>query len=352
MTAGNIMFMHRAIELARNGAGLVSPNPMVGCVITKNDRIIGEGWHRKFGGKHAEVNAIESVKDQSSLANAEMYVTLEPCTHYGKTPPCADLIIEKKIQKIFISVTDPNPVVKGKGISRLKNSGIEVNTGLAISEASELNKRYITALVKNRPYIILKWAQTRDGFIARENYDSKWVSNELSRQMVHQWRTEEDAVLAGFNTIKTDNPKLNVRDWTGRNPVRVVIDKKAELGPGLNVFDKSQKTLIYNIVKDQCESNLEYIKVPEANFINEILSNLVKAGIHSLIVEGGGSTHGEFIDSDLWDESRIFVSDVLFNKGIRAAQLKNQVLLNKTKIKNDSLYIYRNQNNANLWLNP
>jgi diaminohydroxyphosphoribosylaminopyrimidine deaminase / 5-amino-6-(5-phosphoribosylamino)uracil reductase len=351
MEPDHLKFMNRAIEVARNGIGWVSPNPMVGCVICRNDKIIGEGWHRKYGEKHAEVNAIESVSDQRLLKDSDLYVTLEPCSHFGKTPPCADLIIAKGIKRVFIANVDPNPLIQGKGIRKLKNSGIDIIIGLAQVEAAELNKRYFTALIQNRPYIILKWAQTRDGFIADENNKSKWVSNELSRQMVHQWRSEEDAVLAGFNTVKSDNPQLSVRDWKGRNPVRVVFDKKAELTSDLNVLDRSQRTIIYNQVYERTESNLEYIKIDEANFIKDCLEHLVKTGIHSIMVEGGSSTHREFIISELWDEARIFVSNILYQKGIRAAQLRNHELVGEKKIMTDCLYVYRNQNTKQYWLN-
>jgi diaminohydroxyphosphoribosylaminopyrimidine deaminase / 5-amino-6-(5-phosphoribosylamino)uracil reductase len=351
MQPDNIRFMNRAIELARNGIGLVSPNPMVGCVICKDNIIIGEGWHRKFGEKHAEVNAIESVKNQEFLKSADMYVTLEPCSHFGKTPPCSDFIISKEVKRIFVSMIDPNPIVSGNGISKLKNSGIEVSTGLAAAASSELNKRYITAIIRKRPYIILKWAQTMDGFIASENYESKWISNELSRQMAHQWRANEDAVLVGFRTAKYDNPYLNVRNWVGRNPIRIIFDKKAELNPGLHVFDKSQKTIIYNLVKEEHHPNLEFIKIDETGFVKESLSHLVNYGIHSVIIEGGSSTHGEFIRSGLWDEARIFVSPLIFNRGIRATQLTNSELIDEKKSGSDFLFIYRNKENSTLWLN-
>ena len=215
------IYMHRALELARNGAGKVSPNPMVGCVIVHNGTIIGEGWHQQFGGPHAEPNAIAAVNNQELLKDATLYVTLEPCAHFGKTPPCAHLIIEKQIPRVVVCNLDPNPLVAGKGIKLLKDAGIEVKTGILAQEGAFLNRRFFTYINHKRPFIILKWAETADGFVARENYDSKWISNALSRKLVHKWRTEEDAILVGKNTALYDNPQLTSRDWEGKNPISV-----------------------------------------------------------------------------------------------------------------------------------
>lgn len=334
--------MLRAIELARNGLGLVSPNPMVGCVITRNNVIIGEGWHGKFGGPHAEVNAINSAEESNSLHESELFVTLEPCSHFGKTPPCTDLIIKKRIGNVYVANNDPNPLVAGQGIKKLVGAGIKVITGVCELESEEMNRRYLTAIMKNRPYIILKWAQTRDGFIAKEDYDSKWISNQYSRQIVHKWRSEEDAVLAGFNTVKYDNPKLNVRNWDGRNPVRVIIDFKKELDPGLHVFDRLQRTIVFNhSVSDHFE-NLEYVKISKGEFPGEMLQYLVKTGIHSIFVEGGKATLQAFIDQNVWDESRLFISGTNYSRGIKAPQLSGHHLIEEKQIMTDRLYIYRN----------
>ena len=200
--------MQRALELARLGLGNVSPNPMVGCVIVKDGKIIGEGHHEQYGGPHAEVNAVQAVKDQSLLPQSTAYVTLEPCSHFGKTPPCADLLVRHQVKRVVICNEDPNPLVAGQGIERLRNAGIEVEIGLLREEGRVLNRRFFTAFEKKRPYVILKWAQTTDGFVARENYDSKWISNTYSRQLVHKWRAEEDAILVGTNTARYDNPSL------------------------------------------------------------------------------------------------------------------------------------------------
>ncbi|HET9131456.1 MAG TPA: bifunctional diaminohydroxyphosphoribosylaminopyrimidine deaminase/5-amino-6-(5-phosphoribosylamino)uracil reductase RibD, partial [Terriglobia bacterium] len=212
--------MRRCFDLALKGIGSVSPNPLVGCVITHNDEIIGEGWHKKYGGPHAEVNAIASVADQSLLPSATVYVNLEPCSHHGKTPPCADMLVAHRVKKVVISNVDSNELVAGKGIEKLRNAGIEVVTSILESEGRDLNRRFFTFMEQRRPYIILKWAQTTDGFMSRGSYDPSRISNELTQQLVHRWRSEEDAFLVGTQTAAVDNPKLNVREWTGRNPVR------------------------------------------------------------------------------------------------------------------------------------
>lgn len=341
---GQGKFMLRAIELARRGLGYVSPNPLVGCVIIKDGNIIGEGWHMEFGKEHAEVNALKQVKNQDSLKESELYVTLEPCAHFGKTPPCADLIIEKGIKKVFVAVSDPNPIVNGKGIKKLESAGIKVELGIEEASARLMNRRYITAMTHNRPYLILKWAQTLDGFIAKENHQSKWISNDLSRQLAHQWRAEEDGVLVGFNTVKYDNPQLNVRDWTGKNPIRIIIDEKLQLSSEYKIFDKSQPSFIYNILTDKKEDNLHLVKIKQEGFINEMLVNLVNNGIHSVMIEGGKSTLQDFIDQNLWDEARVIISDKIFNIGISSPVLKNQVLMEKITVREDNLYLYRNQN--------
>ena len=342
-TMSNNSFMLRAVQLAEYGLGAVSPNPLVGCVIVRGGMIIGEGWHREFGGPHAEVNAIRQVDKQEWLKESEMYVTLEPCSHIGKTPPCTGLIIQKEIRKVYIANLDPNPVVNGSGIKALENAGISVFTGMEDVAAGKMNRRYLTALKLHRPYFILKWAQTLDGFIAHENHDSKWISNGLSRQLVHQWRAQEDAVLAGFNTVLYDNPRLNVRDWKGKNPARIILDPELKLPPGLNVFDHSQSTFIFNGTMEKSEENLKYMKINRSHLLQEVSGRLVHQGIHSVLVEGGGATINEFINHGFWDEARVFVSDKIFNRGIPAPKLIGQTLTDQTGVTGDTLYIYMNQ---------
>jgi diaminohydroxyphosphoribosylaminopyrimidine deaminase / 5-amino-6-(5-phosphoribosylamino)uracil reductase len=333
------LFMHRAFELAALGRGHVSPNPLVGCIIVHNDRIIGEGYHQKYGEPHAEVNAIESVADKTLLKESTLYVNLEPCSHVGKTPPCADLLIRLKVKKVVVSNLDSNPLVAGDGIKKLRAAGIEVITGVLERNGREFNKRFFTYIEKQRPYIILKWAETADGFIARENFDSKWISNESSRQLVHKWRTEEDAVLVGSKTAAHDNPMLNVRDWTGRNPVRIVIDRFLKLSERLHLFDRSQKTICYNVLKHEEHPNLSLIRLDEEDFLNALIHDLYKQKIQSIIIEGGAHTLSRFIELNLWDEARTFSSDKTFKKGI-AAPSSHGILISQESILNDTLKIF------------
>jgi diaminohydroxyphosphoribosylaminopyrimidine deaminase / 5-amino-6-(5-phosphoribosylamino)uracil reductase len=335
-------YMLRCFELAKQGMGSVSPNPLVGCVIVKAEKIIGEGWHQKYGGAHAEVNAINSVVDKTQLEGSTVYVNLEPCSHFGKTPPCADLLIEHKVGKVVISNTDTNTLVGGKGIAKLKAAGIEITQSVLESEGRELNKRFFTFHEKQRPYIILKWAQTLDGFIARTNYESKWISNEQSRQLVHKWRSEEDAVLVGTKTAAHDNPVLTVRDWSGRNPVRLVIDRFLRLPDKLSLFDQSVKTICYNVLKHEEHQNLMLIRLPETNFLESILEHLVSIGIQSVIVEGGATTLALFTEASLWDEARVFTSTRQFYSGINAPKFTGS-LVAEEKIESDTLRIYSSE---------
>ena len=315
------LFMRRALELAGNGRGSVSPNPLVGCVIVHDGKIVSEGWHKKYGQAHAEVNAINALDNKDLLKSATLYVNLEPCSHTGKTPPCADLIVGHHLKKVVIANTDSNPLVAGGGIKKLRNAGIEVVVGLLNREGSELNKRFFTYIEKKRPYIILKWAETSDGFLARNNHNSRWISSEFSRQLVHKWRSEEDAVLVGSGTAWYDNPTLNVREWTGRNPVRVVIDRYLKLGHNQHLFDHSQKTICYNLVQDDVHKNLLLAKLPEENFFDSMIDHLYRQNIQSIIVEGGAHILNAFIENKLWDEARVFVSPQKFISGIASPRL-------------------------------
>lgn len=332
--------MQRALELAELGRGNVSPNPMVGCVIVHDGKIIGEGWHRKYGEAHAEVNAINSIEDKSQLTQSAVYVTLEPCSHHGKTPPCADLLVEHKVKKVVIAIQDSNPMVGGQGIAKLRDAGIMVEVGLLRQEAEELNSRFFTLMNQQRPYVILKWAQTADGFVARENYDSKWISNEYSRKLVHKWRAEEDAILVGTNTAKYDNPQLNVRLWQGTDPVRIVIDKNLNLGKDLKLFDGSQPTICYNLLKTE-NGGVGYVKLDEEDLLNGLLYDLHSRNIQSLIVEGGAQLLNSFIAQNLWDEARIFTSTSTFGKGI-AAPVISGVVKSEDNIEGDQLKIISN----------
>lgn len=333
------LFMQRALELALLGIGKVSPNPMVGCVIVHDNVIIGEGWHQAFGKSHAEPNAIAQVKDKALLKNATLYVTLEPCAHFGKTPPCANLIIDKQIPRVVIANLDPNPLVAGKGLKLLQEAGVEVTVGLLAQKATWLNRRFFTYINHQRPYVILKWAETSDGFIARENHDSKWISGELSRKLVHKWRTEEDAILVGKNTALYDNPQLTSRDWQGKNPLRIVIDKNLDLPSHLYLFDKSVKTICINALKSEEGNFLVYQKVDFNILGTEILKVLYQHHIQSVIIEGGSATLQYFIDNHLWDEARVFVAPATFEKGLRAPIIHGN-LKTSTAIAADQLLVY------------
>ena len=333
-------FMKRAMELALRGVGHVSPNPRVGSVITLQNEIIGEGFHARYGDHHAEVMAINSVAREEVLSESTLYVNLEPCSHHGKTPPCADLIIRKKIKRVVISNIDCNPLVSGKGIQRLKDAGIRVDVGVCKQEGYELNKRFFLSMEKKRPYVILKWAQTKDGFIAEENGDSRWISNEHSRQLVHRWRSEEDAILVGTTTAQVDNPSLTVRDWKGKNPLRVVIDRNLRLTENLNLFDGLTPTVCYTTQSKSSKKNIEFVKINESGFIEDLLGDLNSRGIQSLIIEGGTQTINSFTEKKLWDEARVFKSDLIFGKGIDAPKGFNN-LVSSEDVRGDSLEIYR-----------
>lgn len=333
------LYMRRALELAEWGRGSVSPNPMVGCVIVYQDRIIGEGHHHQYGGPHAEVNAINSVQNPDFLKAATVYVTLEPCAHWGKTPPCANLLVEKQVKKVVIAAIDTNPLVGGKGIEILKNAGIEVETGVLEKEARWQNRRFFTQIEKHRPYVILKWAQSQDGFVARENFSSKWISGSQSRQLVHKWRAEEDAILVGKNTALHDNPSLNVRDWAGKNPMRVVLDAKLELSQNLTLFDQTIPTICYNSKKSETQENLNFVNLGEQFGMHDMLKDLHSRKIQSLIVEGGTKVLSQFIENSLWDEARIFTGKVKFGTGI-SAPILNQNPAETLSIGEDILNIY------------
>jgi diaminohydroxyphosphoribosylaminopyrimidine deaminase/5-amino-6-(5-phosphoribosylamino)uracil reductase len=339
--------MMRCIELAKKGLGTTYPNPLVGCVIVHNNRIIGEGWHRMSGEPHAEVNAINSVQDQSLLENARLYVNLEPCCHFGKTPPCSHLIIEKEIKSVIVGSLDPNPLVSGKGISYLENSGCEVSYGVLEDACNRLNERFFTFHQKKRPYIILKWAQSKDGFIAphrnkRNEKEPFWISNEHSRQLVHKWRAEEQAILAGTQTVIDDDPSLTTREWKGPSPIRIVIDKTLKIPDDSNVLDGSVKTIVLTESKKEDRNQVFYRTIDlNENSTQNICEALFDLGIQSLIVEGGAVTLNQFIDISIWDEARVFISEKMLNDGVSAPILKVKAR-KETVVKSDKLVVYRN----------
>ena len=339
-------YIARCIELAKNGFGTTYPNPMVGSVIVYNGEIIGEGWHQKAGEPHAEVNAIRSVKDPSLLDKATIYVSLEPCSHFGKTPPCCDLIIKNKIPNVVIGTVDSNIKVAGNGIKRLQESGANVLVGVLEKECYELNQRFFTFHEKKRPYIILKWAETQDGFIAplqKEEQKPVWITNLNSRQLVHKWRTEEQAILVGTQTVIDDNPQLNTRDWEGNNPVRVVIDQNHRIPKTAHVFDDQIKTIVFSNKKSTPSLKNTILEVIDfqQNIAQQIVDKLFQNQIQSVIIEGGAQTLQTFIDANLWDEARVFIGNCTFDKGVKAPIL-NTSPFKKEKIGTDELLIIRN----------
>ena len=338
-------YIKRCLEISKLGIGTTRPNPSVGAVLVVDDRIIGEGFTSPYGGNHAEVNAISTVRDSSLLATATMYVTLEPCSHFGKTPPCADLIIKSEIKKVVIGCIDSNVLVAGKGVERLQNAGCEVIVGVLEKECKAHHKRFFTFQTKKRPFIILKWAQTLDAYVAPKNRATQapvWITKEVSRQLVHKWRSEEQAILVGTTTVLDDNPGLDVRYWNGENPVRIVIDKELKISTNLKVYDGSVKTIFINGRSTSVKGAIFFEKI---NFLKpiaiQICAVLFKHNIQSLIVEGGTKTIQTFIDENLWDEARVFSGEVHFNDGVNAPKF-DVIPTNKENIKGDTLKTYLN----------
>ena len=343
-------YILRCIQIAKNGLGSTFPNPMVGAIIVHNSTIIGEGFTSPYGGSHAEVNAINSVKDKTLLNKASLYVTLEPCSHYGKTPPCADLIVKHKIPNVIIGLTDPHEKVAGAGIKKLKNAGCNVITGILEKECREHHKRFLCFYKKKRPYIILKWAETNDGFIAplknkrSTNPEPFWITTKASRQLVHQWRSQEQAILVGTNTVLEDNPKLDVRNWYGKAPTRILIDRNLKIDTTKNTLDLSVKTIVITskLNKEKQVDGVFYELIDFDKPIAKEISNILyKHNILSVIIEGGSKTLQTFIDENLWDEARVFTGTNTFTEGTKAPAFKGN-LKTTTTIKVDILKLYYN----------
>ena len=346
-TETDIQYMQRCLDLAQQGEGKTYPNPMVGSVIVHKGQIIGEGYHRKAGGPHAEVWAINSVADQDMLKESTLYVNLEPCSHYGQTPPCSLLIEQKKIPRVVIGCVDAFSKVSGRGIQQLKAAGAEVLTGVLEQESRELNRRFFTFHEAKRPYIILKWAVTRDGFldidrdVTRDNRPT-WITNEHARRMVHLWRSREQSILVGSVTALKDNPSLTVRDWNGSHPLRLVLDRDNKLPDHLALFDGECPTLLFCSEKKQDNKQAEKIIIdPREDPVSTILKELYQRQIQSLIVEGGARLLNAFIEKGLWDEARVFVGNQWFSNGIKAPEL-HQPPLQSEKFGNSEMFMYRN----------
>ncbi|EEI92867.1 riboflavin biosynthesis protein RibD [Sphingobacterium spiritivorum ATCC 33300] len=344
-------YMQRCLELALLGAGTVSPNPMVGAVIVHENKIIGEGYTSPYGGPHAEVNAIQQVKDQYPdsadrlLAESDMYVSLEPCAHFGKTPPCANLIVKHNLRKVYIACMDPFAQVNGKGLGILQQAGIEVEVGLLEKEALWLNRRFFTRVRQNRPYVILKWAETADGYMAKNTDEQAWISNEASKQLVHRWRSEEDAILVGTRTALIDNPSLTVREWEGNNPKRVLIDKQLSVPESAAIFSEDADTIVFNAVKTDWQGRIKYIELENYDLYlpQNILYQLYLMDIQSIIIEGGAKTLQLFIDAGLWDEARVIRSKVLWEGGIKAPVVEGE-LKEQQAVASDDFYLIVKKN--------
>lgn len=336
-------YMSRCLELALKGAGTVAPNPMVGAVLVYDDRIIGEGWHQQYGEAHAEVNCIASVKDedQSLIASSVMYVSLEPCAHFGKTPPCADLIVKHKIPRVVIGCRDSYKEVAGKGIEKLKANGVDVTVGVSEQECKELNRRFFTFHELQRPYIILKWAQSADHKMGGTG-ERVLISNDYSNRLVHQWRSEEAAILVGTNTAMKDNPSLTTRLYPGRSPLRLVIDKQLKLPASLQLLDGSQPTVVFNQLKDE-EGIVGYKKINEDDFIAGMLKALYEMKIQSVLVEGGSQLLQSFITANCWDEARVITNTSLkIAEGTAAPFLTNAEKVKEEQLFSDTIIYYRN----------
>lgn len=339
------IYMKRCLQLAELGLGSVAPNPMVGCVIVNDQKIIGEGYHHKHGEAHAEVNAINSVQDKNLLKTSTLYVNLEPCAHHGKTPPCADLIVASDIPNVVICNTDPFPAVNGKGIARLEAAGIQVTKGILEQEGRQLNRRFFTFHELKRPYIILKWAQTMDAFIDRTREPEEMapalkITNEESDRLVHKWRTEEAAIMIGKNTALLDDPKLTARLWPGKNPLRIVIDPRLNLSPALNIFSDGQPTWVFNALRKGEQGALRYLKIDDPDeFHIEIAKQLYEQGIQSVIIEGGAGTIQRFYDADLWDEARIFTGPLRIAQGVPSPAFTGR-LVSHQHLGSDTLQVY------------
>jgi diaminohydroxyphosphoribosylaminopyrimidine deaminase/5-amino-6-(5-phosphoribosylamino)uracil reductase len=348
------IYIKRCLQIAKNGFGTTRPNPSVGAVIVHQNKIIGEGFTSPFGSNHAEVNAINAVKNKKLLKEATIYVTLEPCSHFGKTPPCADLIVKHQLKQVVIGCLDTNSLVAGKGVERLRNANIEVTVGVLEDECRIHHKRFFTVQEKKRPYIILKWAETKDGFVAPFSKNENkpfFISNTYSQQVVHKLRSKEHAILVGTNTVLADNPKLNVRSWFGNNPVRIVLDRTLRIPESASILDESIKTIVLTEKSDQeneikkkkqeVKDNLIFEQIDfSEKLARQICAVLYKHNIQSLIIEGGTQTLQVFIDENLWDEAFVFVGDSNLKDGIKSPEIKKKYA--QEDIKNDVLKRYTN----------
>jgi diaminohydroxyphosphoribosylaminopyrimidine deaminase / 5-amino-6-(5-phosphoribosylamino)uracil reductase len=338
--------MQRCLQLAVIGAGVVAPNPMVGAILVYNGRVIAEGYHQKYGEAHAEVNCINSIAeaDKAFIEKSTLYVSLEPCAHFGKTPPCVDLIINHKIPNVVIGCRDSFAAVDGKGIERLKAAGVQVALGILENECLELNKRFFTFYEKQRPYIILKWAQSSDGKIGAGNGERVFISNEFTNRLVHKWRSEEAAIMIGTKTALLDDPALTARLWPGNSPTRLVIDMDLKLPSSLKLFDGTVETIVFNQHKQETGEKLSFYKIDKSEaLIPQILNALYKLQLQSVIIEGGAKLLQSFIDENAWDEARVITNtDMKIGEGINAPILQHQKPVKEENIRTDSIVYFIN----------
>ncbi len=339
-------YMLRCLEIASMGLGHTSPNPMVGSVVVYNNTIIGEGYHQKYGESHAEVNAINAVNNKELLKESTLYVNLEPCAHYGKTPPCADYIIKHQIPRVVIGAIDVNPAVCGKGLLRMEEAGIDVTVGVLEKDCWDLNRRFYVFQEHQRPYIILKWAQSFDLFIDSkrdDRIDAKptWITDEIDRLLVHKWRGEEQAILVGSGTVLKDNPMLTTRDYPGNHPVRIILDRQGRIPSNSNIFSPDAFTRIYT--NNPLKKGSNYVNCPDENIIPFMLKDLFEQQIQSIIIEGGAQILDTFIKEGLWDEARVFTGKTLFGAGVNAPRISGN-LIYQLPLHSSLLHIYRNPN--------
>jgi diaminohydroxyphosphoribosylaminopyrimidine deaminase/5-amino-6-(5-phosphoribosylamino)uracil reductase len=341
------LYMSRCLELAKLGAGNVAPNPMVGAVLVHENRIIGEGYHQKYGEAHAEVNCINSVKDadKALISQSVLYVSLEPCAHYGKTPPCANLIIANKIPKVVVGCRDPFAAVDGKGIEKLRQANVEVVFGVMEQECKDLNKRFFCFNTKQRPYIILKWAQSKNHKIANADFSRVYITNTLSNRLIHRWRSEEAGIMVGTNTALQDNPALNTRHWTGQNPVRLIVDMNLRLPATLKIFDGTQKTVIFNASRQEQQDNLLFYKIDkEQSIVKALIKACYELKLQSVLIEGGNKLAESFINEGAWDEARVIENtELIIDNGLRAPLLANHRLVSSETIATDVVSYYQNK---------
>lgn len=328
----DLRYMQRCIELASKGAGFTRPNPVVGSVIVFNGKIIGEGYHQKAGTPHAEVHAINSVADRNQLKESTLYVSLEPCSHFGKTPPCADLIIECGIRRVVAGTTDTSAKVAGKGFDKMRGAGIEVITGVEEMACRNINRRFFTFHEKKRPLIVLKWAESADGYIdlIRKPGDPvgpNWITGPTERVLVHRWRAEEDAILVGGETIRADNPALDVRFWSGINPIRIIVSKSGNISPEAGVFNTTGEVMIFTADTNFAMIGSQVYNITDDEIpLNKILSHLYNASVQSVIIEGGANILNSFITAGLWDEARIFKGKSLFGSGVKTPVISGKLI--------------------------